>query len=227
MERLTAQRLQTKILEFGASEVGFFKIDNSPNKGLCYGISVVLRLSDAVLDEVEDGPTFSYFHHYRTVNAFLDSILLKTGLLLQTAGYRYFPIPASQSIPASKTPYSGLFSHKAGARLAGLGAIGKSALFLSNRFGARVRLGTVFTDMVLPLPEKIEENFCGSCNLCVKRCPAQAITGAHYREGMAREELLDAAACSTHMKTQYQHIGRGAVCGICMSVCPKSREARR
>ena len=33
--------------------------------------------SDHVMDEVNTGPTHRYFHHYRTVNAFLDMCALK------------------------------------------------------------------------------------------------------------------------------------------------------
>jgi ferredoxin len=38
---------------------------------------------------------------------------------------------------------------------------------------------------------------------------------------------MDYRARSEHMKKAYQHIGSGAVCGICMRVCPKGHESRR
>jgi len=44
----------------------------------------------------------------------------------------------------------GVFSHKIAATQAGLGWIGKTAVFVSARFGAAVRLTTVFTDLPLP-----------------------------------------------------------------------------
>jgi hypothetical protein len=37
---------------------------------------------------------------------------------------------------------------------------------------------------------------------------------------VTREEMFDAEKCSQYMKKHFQHIGRGAVCGICMEVCP-------
>ena len=38
-----------------------------------------------------------------------------------------------------------------------------------------------------------------------------------------REKIIDAKACSDYMKKAFQHIGRGAVCGVCMRVCPKNK----
>lgn len=51
-----------------------------------------------------------------------------------------------------------------------------------------------------------------------------AITGNLWKAGDPRENIVDALACSEHMKRAYKHIGRGVVCGICMRVCPKGRK---
>ena len=47
-----------------------------------------------------------------------------------------------------------------------------------------------------------------------------AIKGHEWTPDSAREDIIDAKACSDYMKRAFQHIGRGAVCGICMRVCP-------
>lgn len=208
------------IYEYGFTKTEY--IDKDMSKMLPYAISVVVPLSDYIVDEIDQSPTYAYFQHYRTVNAFIDNSLLKLGLEIARRGYKYLPIAASQSIPTSKTPYSALMSHKAAARSAGLGNIGKSALFISKRYGTRVRLGTLLTDMELECEIESEpEDMCKECNICAKNCPAMAISGKAYKKGMAREEFFDAKACSEYMKKAFQHIGRGAVCGICMKVCPK------
>lgn len=205
----------------GASEVGFSAITPPPEyEGLTNAVSIILRLSDAVLDSVSKGPTHTYFHHYRTVNAFLDRLALRTGLFLEKAGGRYVCVPASQSIEG----FSGLFSHKEAAVRAGLGSIGRSALFLSDRFGPRVRLATVLTDLDLsagfrPVSDKTP---CDNCSACVRACPAMAISGKTFPD--AGNSILDRNACSNHMKQAYQKIGRGAVCGICVSVCPAGKK---
>lgn len=209
--------LKKFLLEKGVSDVGFCRIDNS-DTGLNYAVSIVIRLSDAIVDEIDGAPTPTYFNHYRTVNAFIDRCLLETGLFLQSKGYKYITVAASQSIPG--TPFNGRYSHKEAARKAGLGTIGKNSLFLHKKYGARVRLGTVFTDCVLERDCEMPENMCTGCNACVKACPSGAITGKTWYEGIKREDIFSPAVCSEYMKTAYKNIGRGAVCGICMRVCP-------
>ncbi|MBE7021938.1 MAG: epoxyqueuosine reductase [Ruminococcaceae bacterium] len=213
--------LRQKLLDAGASEVGFSRVvPPAEYKDLSYAVSICVHLSDAVLDTVAQGPTHTYFHHYRTVNAHLDRLALMAGLFLESRGGRYVSVPASQSIEG----LSGLFSHKQAAVAAGLGVIGRSALFLSNVYGPRVRLVTVLTDLdvsagFLPIST---ESPCEGCSVCVKACPAMAISGAAYGEG--GNSILDRQACSSHMKQAYQRIGRGAVCGICISVCPAGKK---
>ncbi len=199
------------------SEVGFSYIDNTPFEGLHIAVSLVVRLSDAVVDEIEEEPTKTYFHHYRTVNAYIDRAAEKLVLLLNRNGYRAAAVPASQSVGE----YAGRFSHKKCAVKAGLGSIGKSALFLSYKYGPRVRLGTVFTNAPIDTESHEYRDLCGDCKICAESCRAMAIRGINYVPGMERSEIFDAHACSEFMKKEFQSIGRGAVCGVCMRVCPR------
>lgn len=190
---------------------------DTPFDGLPSAISCVLHLSDAVVEQIDASPTHTYFHHYRTVNAYLDSVTLQLVLYLQSMGYRAAAVPASQSVNGMQ----GIFPHKTAAVRAGLGYIGKSALFISHKFGPRVRLATVFTNAPLKTLCRVQEDLCGSCSLCSKACGALAIKNVAYQSGMTRDDIFDAKACSDYMKEKFKSIGRGAVCGVCMSVCPK------
>jgi epoxyqueuosine reductase QueG len=182
-------------------------------------------LSDAVMDEIDTAPTHTYFHHYRTVNALIDRILLQAGFLLQREGWRYLPVPASQTVYNGGTrEHAGRYSHKKAAVLAGLGTVGKSALFLHRAYGPRVRLGTLFTDCPLPAGNDIVPSGCGGCTACADACPAHAIKGNDWRPGLEREALVDAEGCNSYMRTHFMGIGRGAVCGICVRVCPMGRK---
>ena len=204
----------------GAGDIGFSRVEPPAEyDGLTNAVSIVIKMSSAVVDAIEDAPTHTYFHHYRTVNALIDHILLRIGILLEQNGYRYVYIPASQSIEGKK----GLMSHKQTAINAGLGTIGKNAMFLSEKYGPRVRLGTIITDCDLSqgFKEPLSENLCSGCDLCVKACPAMALSGKEFNPQKPDEPIIDALACSKFMKEKFQHIGRGAVCGICMKVCPK------
>lgn len=58
---------------------------------------------------------------------------------------------------------------------AGLGSFGRHNLVIHPRFGTRVTFTALITDLDLVSDEKITENFCSSCNICVKNCPGQAL----------------------------------------------------
>lgn len=214
--------LSEMLKKSGVADVGFAKVGDAPG-GLPYAISIVVPLSGAIVDEIGDTPTAQYYHHYRTVNAYIDRMLLTAGLLLQREGYRYIPVAASQSINHGDVrSHTGLYSHKKAAVLAGLGTVGKNSLFLHPVFGPRVRLGTLFTDCPLADGHSTTAETCGSCEVCVKACPAHAIKGAPWHAGIARSALFDPEACNQYMRGHFMKIGRGAVCGICMKVCPKA-----
>lgn len=217
MRQLWERLEQNGVYKVGTADLG--EVLPPELSHLRYSVTLVYPLLRAVVEEIDDAPTFAYFHHYRTVNTFLDQQALFVAGHLQKRGYNAFPIAASQSVKREDAPYAGLFPHKTAAVLAGLGWIGKSGLLVTPEYGPRVRLATVLTD--LPLPASFPmENRCGGCTRCVERCPAMAMTGENYRPGAPRETVLDAAACSHYMKRHFQHIGRGAVCGICVAVCP-------
>ena len=220
---------------WGASDVSWTRVSDGPG-GLPWAVLIAVRLSDAVIDEIETEPTYTYFHHYRTANAFLDRLSLQAGLHVQAEGASYIAVAASQSSPDS--PFEGRYSHKKAACLAGLGSMGRSGLFLHRRWGPRVRLATLFTDwpeLAAPVAVRghsvvhgdaeavcghaggILAETCAHCRLCVDACPADAIGFESDRA------VFHPQKCSSWMKKAYQHIGRGAVCGICMKFCPAGR----
>ena len=215
------EELKAFLLEKGVADVGFFKADD---EALPFGVSIVARLSESIIEEIEDEPTHTYFNHYRNVNAFIDSMLLQAGMFLQRRGYRYITVAASQSINKDGWNYRARYSHKKGACLAGLGSIGRNSLFLHNEYGSFVRLGTLFTDCPFECENTLASSICSGCDICVKACPAHAIKGGDWAPGTPREEIFDPEACSKYMKTKFQAIGRGAVCGICMKVCPMNKK---
>ena len=218
-------KLTNLLTDGGASLVGFSRLTESPIIGqpeLVYAITLVYKLSDSVLKTIDGRPSISYFQHYRAVNARLDSLCLDAVRFIEDQGYNAFPIAASQSTNDDKSAYRGVFAHKTGACLAGIGYIGKNALLYTKEFGSKVRLATVLTDMPLERQREIIVGGCGDCEVCKKACPAGAISGLNYQEGMARDEFFSAEKCSSHMKT-YKDVGRGAVCGICIKACPKNK----
>lgn len=215
--------LEMNLKQTGASLLGYSNVyDNLPAnlKDLKFAITIIVRLSDFIIDEITDKPTYTYFHHYRTVNSLIDQITLKGLLMIQEKGYKVLAVPASQTVNDMKDKYCGIFPHKTAAVKAGLGWIGKSGLFISSKYGPRVRLGTILTNMEFNCSGSIMSSQCGDCNICVESCPAMALSGNSWTEGCSRSDIFDAKACSDYMNSKFKHIGRGSVCGICMKVCP-------
>jgi epoxyqueuosine reductase len=177
--------------------------------GLSTGISFGRRLSDVVVDGVTDHPTRTYQYHYRQVNLLLDRIGLLVASHLDRLGARTFPVPASQIL--DWTTYRGHISHKAVARLAGLGWIGRSNLLVNPLHGARVRYCTVLTDLALPYDGPLEGD-CGPCRRCVAACPggaiAEDVTGFNLAKCVETIDLI----------RQKENIG-SRVCGICVRAC--------
>ena len=213
-------KIKNFLLENGAGQVGFCHLDSENPFGLTNAVSFTIPLSNAIVDGIDDQPTHTYFHHYRTVNTLIDNLSLRVGLMLDKEGYSYAPVAASQSVNGLQ----GIFSHKYAAHLAGLGFVGRSGLFVSSEFGPRVRLGTILTDFPFECKSQPIPFGCGECKACATSCPAMAISGEDWKPGDEREKIIDAKACNDFMKKKFQHIGRGAVCGICMRVCPKGRK---
>ena len=189
---------------------------------LPYVISFAVPLPRAVVREIAaEGPTKTYFHHYRTCNSYIDHVSYRLTLAIRKAGYDALYVPASQSV--SKDGFQGLFPHKTAAVLCGLGGIGMNGLLVTAKYGAAVRLGTVMTDMPVPQAEQIE-NPCRRCGCCVRACPSGALYGTAWKDKTPVQDILDVQLCSAYMKKTYREIGRGAVCGICMAACPVGAE---
>ena len=206
---------------FGTSDVS----EHLPNalKHLPYAITLGMRYPKTIIAGIKNGPTSHYFHHYRTMNANLDRTAVLIEAKLLSLGNEAVYIPASQSLPDNA--FSGLFSHKIAAVKAGLGFIGKNNLFIHDAFGPSVRLATVLTDYVLPTTntEMPSTRICEACNLCAEACPAGAILNVLPKEPYHTHDVFNAEKCSYTMKNKYKHIGRGAVCGICIAVCPYAK----
>lgn len=129
---------------------------------------------------------------------------------------KYASPPAA---PKNDGEYLSEFSYKWAAVHAGLGFIGKNDVFVSWEFAQRVRISCLLIDFPVPLPTfngRIESK-CGDCNLCVKACPHNCITGLEWHKNIKRSELIDYKKCATMSK----HDGHGIryLCANCTLAC--------
>jgi epoxyqueuosine reductase len=181
--------------------------------GMSTAISFGCRLSDIVLEGIDDHPTRTYQYHYRQVNLLLDHIALLVASYLDNRGCRAFPVPSSQIVDWET--YKGHISHKAVARMAGLGWLGRNNLLVSAKYGARMRYCTVLTDLDLPYDQPLEAD-CGRCKRCVAACPGGAIG-----EDVAAFRL-DKCIETIDLLRQRENIG-SRICGICVKACSPDR----
>ncbi|WP_242866815.1 epoxyqueuosine reductase [Abyssisolibacter fermentans] len=230
MNNKMKEKLYEKAYDMGVAKIGVANLEGflfDDLKQFSTGISIAVRLSDAIINQINDIPTKTYFHHYRAINFLIDQITLALSNMIQNEGYYALAIPASQTIKTDKDAYRGLFQHRTAAVRAGLGWIGKNACLITDEYGPRVRLGTILTNMTLEYDKPIVNSKCGDCNICVSKCPALALKGNLWKPGIEREKLVDVVACSNHMSVHYKDIGRGSVCGVCVSNCPKGNRVLR
>jgi epoxyqueuosine reductase QueG len=187
-------------------------------------LSMLMRIDSGVLRGMRHGPTEEYCVEYLRLNAALDAATAALAGTLREHGNQAVALPATMPDPSATGGDNGdgPFPHKTAATAAGLGWIGKTALFVSPDFGPAVRLATVFTDLDLPAGEPVMEGRCDDCTDCVDACPAGCGRDVAWRAGMRRDELFDAPACRHHMK-QYTGI-EPQICGICIAACPLSRK---
>jgi epoxyqueuosine reductase len=214
VEKMRALSQQWGCSLFGVADLRSFKKEEillppSLMDKLSYGISVGFHLSDAILEEILNQPTPLYFHHYQRVNILLDTVGLIVTSAIQDLGYQAMSIPASQIVDW-KTQ-KGHLSHKHVASAAGLGWIGRNNLLVNEKFGSRIRLVTVLTDLPLVIsPPSIID--CGSCLNCLSVCPAGAIK--------VRQEEFDHLRCYEQLRTfaKTLHFSHN-ICGVCVKAC--------
>jgi epoxyqueuosine reductase QueG len=185
-------------------------------------VSIGLALSNRIVDMLTFDPPFPAVELYRhfcydVVNRRIDGMLLRIADFLSRKGYESLPVPATGV--TDKSRLFGTFSHKAAARLSGLGWIGKSSLLINGSVGPRARWGTVLTNAPLAPTGKPSDQQCGTCDVCVIKCPAHAFTGTEFRVGDDREVRYDAFACDEYLTAREKATGY-RVCGICVKVCP-------
>lgn len=217
-EKNNYDRLREFAIQRGASLFGVCEINPEREKiflskeairGLNRAVSLAVKLSDGILEEIVDKPTKLYFHHYRTVNMFLDQLALSVQQFLHKEGFKAFPIPASQILDWERQ--LGHLSHKRFAELAGLGWFGRNNLIVSPQYGARIRLVTVLTDMPLSVDKPLKED-CGECRECIPVCPSESIK--------ERKEDFDHMDCYEKLKEfrKNRYVDQ-YICGICVKAC--------
>ena len=115
---------------------------------------------------------------YLKINSALDEVLYQYTYHIERHYHAVsFPVPTSE--PRNEETGLSLLSNRYAAVCAGLAQFGLSGRAVNARHGARVRYGSLITELELE-PDDIdrETKLCNPdvCDICIKACPAQALS---------------------------------------------------
>ncbi|MDP2935335.1 MAG: reductive dehalogenase [Dehalococcoidia bacterium] len=99
---------------------------------------------------------------------------------------------------------------------AGLGELSKMGLLITKKYGPRIRLGAVSTDLPLEVDRPVDlgiQDFCEKCSKCARHCPTGAIPEKKTWVRSVRKWQVDGERC---VETFSKSFG----CGMCIRHCP-------
>ena len=98
----------------------------------------------------------------------------------------------------------------------------RPTLVITRRFGPRVRLGALFTDLELLPNQPILDYYCVSCTLCIAACPTSALG----LDGLDRSRCIAEFEPDAAMVKLQKRLGQFPTphtrlqCAACVSACP-------
>jgi ferredoxin len=106
------------------------------------------------------------------------------------------------------------------AAAAGLGEVGRNNILIADRYGSRVRIGAVTTDLEVRHDSPVHlgaDHFCRICRKCAENCPSGALqAGGKTVVNGVEKWTTGVEQCYAWWRLV------GTDCGICMAVCPFS-----
>jgi epoxyqueuosine reductase QueG len=206
---------------FGVADLS--PIAAEDRSGYPYGISFGLKIDPKIVVNIVSGPHQEYYDAYVDLNRRLTEICESTTETIRSEGYDSFPM-TKKNVKQDEN-WTTKLPLKTVAVLAGLGWIGKSAIFVTDKFGSALRLSAVLTNMPLLTAEPRFVDHCQSCDRCVRACPAQAIRGNKWSPQIQRDDLLDPRLCKENAIQRGKTLGiQEASCGLCIAVCPYTKK---
>ena len=175
---------------------------------------------------MQNAPTPEYLEELISLNTRLDALGMKCEEFLINNGYNAY----AQTKKRLGTDFGEFNSfelpHKTIATRAGLGWIGKSALFITNDYGSALRLSSVLTDAPLNIGKPILKSKCGKCMECRDACFGRAISGKNWNYKLKRNDFYDDKKCEKYaLKVSEENLGKAdTVCGKCIFACPHTQK---
>ena len=231
VEQMTAE-VKHACLTFGASDAGITAYDprwhytsSFSTKTLSekeYGIpedlpNVIVVLTEMDHDVIRTYPSATAGVTVGNGYSHDCAMTLSIATYIQNMGYRAV---ATVNDTSQCIPY---------AIQAGLGEYGRSGMLIHPKFGPRMRIGRIHTDLPLnhdkPMRFGVRE-FCEVCRRCSDGCPPGAIPDGPPQEEIInqsnivgiRKWTVDAEKCFKFW------VNQGTECGVCMRDCPYNKD---
>ncbi|WP_432664469.1 hypothetical protein R9X47_28580 [Wukongibacter baidiensis] len=191
----------------GVNDVGFTKVNSKlifKNRAILHDNAIVLTM-EMDPEQIALAPSRDTGHEVHFTYNKLGRISNKIADHLRTKGF------SAQAGPA----LGGDVDYKHLAEEAAMGAIGNHGLLISPVVGPRQRITAIYTSIEnLPFPESNPHNwikdFCSTCQICSKRCPADAIVG--IEKASMTNEYIELPKCAKSFATSFG-------CSVCIKEC--------
>ncbi len=206
----TLAELGDYLLDLGASSVGFTRVPDKwifQNKAILHANAIVLTMEmDKV--RIDTAPSQGALEAVLEIYRDLGKIANQGADFLRARGF---------SAHAGH-PLMGMALYPPLAQAAGLGWLAANGLIVTPEHGPRVRLAAIFTSAEnLPFSEENDHawvaDFCQSCLLCVRKCPAEAILTEPVRGENGQISYVINERCFPYFSDYYG-------CSVCIKVCP-------
>lgn len=220
-------KLKKFLLNNGATEVGFADITNfTPRPGLDTGVVFYITYPKEIIRNMQNAPTQEYLEELISLNSRLDSLGMKCEEFLMDEGYNAYA-QTKKRLGSDFGEFNSFeLPHKTIATRAGLGWIGKSALFTTKNYGSALRISSVLTDAPLEIGKPILKSRCGKCMDCRDACPGGAISGKEWNYKLKRNDFYDDKKCEKYaLQVSKENLGKAdTVCGKCIYACPHTQK---
>jgi len=208
----TLKELEEYAKSLGISEIGYTEVNTKyifRNFRILYKNAMVFTI-EMNKEKIKLAPSIpSFIEVFRTYYE-VGVIVNKVAIFLRERGYNAHAGPA----------VGGDVNYIPIAIDAGLGYSGKNGLLITKTNGPRVRLAAVYTDVEnLPFaqenPHTWVRDYCQNCNICIQKCPVDAIY-------METKTLADGGPAFIDYTNCAMPFSNDNGCTLCIKHCPFS-----
>lgn len=183
---MVKEKIRKFILDLGVDDVGFARVEDYrspksyPVETFLPGARTIISLVFQELDTCESPSVTIAMNGRLDMNYFQRSCSYQINRFLKREFQaKVVDMPYSSPMEQRKDRMGVAdFSQRHAAVAAGLGTFGRHNLVIHPRYGTRIGLTALVTDLDIEADAKIEQDLCLHCDLCVRNCPGGALDEA-------------------------------------------------